>query len=85
LPKKVGKIYEKSGNETLMQLAEGYYTMREEAKYLSKLVKKQLQEYYLMILQSSAVITDFAPGSFEFWLCTLIVNWICYVLCGMDL
>jgi len=68
-----------------MQLAEGYYTMREEAKYLSKLVKKQLQEYYLMILQSSAVITDFAPGSFEFWLCTLIVNWICYVLCGMDL
>lgn len=28
-----------------MQLAQGYYTMEEEAKYLSKLVEKQLTEY----------------------------------------
>ena len=80
--KEIGKVYEKSGDETLAQLAEGYYAMKKEAKYLSKLVEKQLQEYNLMILQSSAVITDFAPGSFEYWLCTLIVDWICMYFLG---
>lgn len=43
--KEMGKVYEKSGDETLAQLAGGYYTMEEEAKYLSKLVEKQLTEY----------------------------------------
>ncbi len=56
--KEVGKVYEKSGNETLAQLAKGYYIMEEESKGLSKLVEKQLQEYDLQILQSSAVLID---------------------------
>ena len=43
--KEIGKVYEKSGDETLAQLAQGYYTMEEEAKHLSKLVEKQLPEY----------------------------------------
>lgn len=43
--KEVGKVYEKSGDETLAGLAQGYYTMEEEAKHLGKLVEKQLQEY----------------------------------------
>ena len=38
--KEIGKVYEKSGHETLAQLAKGYYTMEEEAKHLSKLVEK---------------------------------------------
>lgn len=56
--KEVGKIYEKSGNETLAKLAEGYYTMEEEAKGLSKLVEKQLQEYDREILTCTAIIED---------------------------
>jgi rhodanese-related sulfurtransferase len=56
--KAIGKVYEKSGDETLAQLARGYYTMKEEAKYLSKLVEKQLTEYNLPILQSGARIMD---------------------------
>jgi hypothetical protein len=63
--KEVGKIYEKSGDETLQQLAKGYYTMEKEAKYLSKLVEKQLQEYNGEILNGSAVLMDPEP------LCTL--------------
>jgi len=56
--KEIGKLYEKSGNATLTQLANGYYTMNEEAKYLSKLVEKQLQEYDRDILQSYAIVMD---------------------------
>ena len=56
--KEVGKVYEKSGDETLASLAQGYYLMEGEAKYLSKLVEKQLQEYDMEILQSSAVLID---------------------------
>ena len=51
--KEVGKVYEKSGDEKLKQLAEGYYTMENENKYLSKLVEKQLAEYNKKILRSS--------------------------------
>ena len=43
--KEIGKVYEKSGDENLAQLAKGYYTMEEEAKHLSKLVEKHLPEY----------------------------------------
>jgi hypothetical protein len=56
--KEIGKVYEKSGDETLGQLAQGYYIMEGEAKYLSKLVEKQLQEYDREILESSAVLMD---------------------------
>ena len=61
--KEVGKVYEKSGDETLAQLAQGYYIMEEEAKYLSKLLEKQLQEYNKEILNSSAILMD------DFWSC----------------
>lgn len=56
--KEIGKVYEKSEDETLVQLAEGYYTMEEEAKGLSKLVEKQLQEYDMEILRSSVILMD---------------------------
>lgn len=61
--KEVGKLYEKSGNETLAGLAQSYYTMKEEAKYLSKLVEKQLAEYNMETLYNSAVLID------DFWSC----------------
>lgn len=54
----MGKVYNKSGDETVAQLAEGYYTMEKEVKYLSKLVEKQLQEYNLKVMRSSAIQMD---------------------------
>ena len=42
--KKIGNVYEKSEDDTLKQLANAYYTMENEAKSLSKLVKTQLPE-----------------------------------------
>ena len=56
--KEVGKVYEKSGNETLALLAQGYYIMEEESKHLAKLVEKQLQKYDKEILQTSAMLID---------------------------
>jgi len=70
--KEVGKVYEKSGDETLAQLAQGYYTMEEEAKGLSKLVEKQLQEYNKKILRSSCYPDD--AGSI--WNCVNCLVWI---------
>ncbi|MEM2567989.1 MAG: rhodanese-like domain-containing protein, partial [Candidatus Bathyarchaeia archaeon] len=75
--KEVGKVYEKSGDENLAQLAQSYYVMQEEAKYLSKLVEKQLQQYNKGILDSSAILMDD-------WLtcavCTGVVGTICWLL-----
>ncbi|MEM3875286.1 MAG: rhodanese-like domain-containing protein [Candidatus Bathyarchaeia archaeon] len=51
--KKVGKIYEKSGDETLMQLAQGYCIMGKEVKDLSKLIENQLQGYNKKIFNNS--------------------------------
>lgn len=56
--KQLGKLYEHSGDETLTPLAQGYYNINEEAKYLSKLVKTQLEEYDRTILESLAVLSD---------------------------
>jgi len=56
--KEVGKLYEKSGDEVLAQLAKGYYKMKEEAKHLSKIVEDQLKEYDKEILQSNAILID---------------------------
>ncbi len=70
--KEAGKVYEKSGDKTLAQLAQGYYTMQEEAKYLSKLVEKQLQEYNKEILRNSAILMD--VGSI--WNCVNCLVWI---------
>lgn len=63
--KEIGKVYEKSGNETLAQLAKGYYIMAEDSKGLSKLVEKELQEYDMEILRSSAVLMD--ACTFDCW------------------
>ncbi len=56
--KEIEKVYEKSWNESLTFLTQAYYTMKEEAKYLSKLVEKQLTQYNHKILYSSAVLMD---------------------------
>ncbi len=79
--KKVGKIYKKSGDETLVQLAEGYYTMKKEAKYLSKLVEKQLQEYDREILKSSAILTDSDCSIYASTLCSTIITGLGAIAC----
>ena len=56
--KEIGKLYEKSGDPTLAKLAEGYYTMSAEGKYLSKLVENHLRIYNREILQSRAILMD---------------------------
>ncbi len=70
--KEMGKVYEKSGDETLAQLAQNYYNMQKEAKYLSKLVEEQLQEYDKEILESSAILMDW-----DYWVCVAgcIIGW----------
>jgi len=72
LAKEIGKVYEKSGDETLQALARNYKNMKEETKYLSKLVEKQLQEYDLLIFKPMAVILDIT------WQCAF-----CLVHCGL--
>jgi len=69
--KEVGKVYEKSGDETLAQLAKGYYTMEKESKNLAKLVEKQLSEFDRRVLNSSAFLMD------DFW-CDLFCHIACY-------
>jgi len=96
--KEVGKLYEKRGDETLAQLAEGYYVMKEEAKYLSKLVEKQLQEYDKEIINSSAILMDDECGFICGTICGLVglaacaaiaaalcgpFAWICYPPCSI--
>ncbi|MFQ6125478.1 MAG: hypothetical protein ACE5R6_12875 [Candidatus Heimdallarchaeota archaeon] len=56
--KEVGKIYQKSGDETLFQLAQGYRTMEKETKHLSRLVRAQFLEYDREILHSTGVLMD---------------------------
>jgi len=48
----VAKVYEKTKNEIFLSLAKSNYTIKEEAKCLSKLVEKQLQEYNKEILKN---------------------------------
>ena len=80
--KEIGKVYEKSGNEELAQLAQSYYTMEEEAKYLSKLVEKQLQEYDREILESSAILLDHPQTCFWVLWWEVCIDW-CTVLVGV--
>ena len=56
--KGIAKHYEKDENETLQGLAENYNNIKEEAKYLSKLVEKNLQEYDKEILENFAILMD---------------------------
>ncbi|MGQ9691670.1 MAG: hypothetical protein ACUVQY_10530 [Thermoproteota archaeon] len=74
--KELGKVYKKSGDETLAQFAEGYYIIEKEAKGLSKLVKKQLQEYDKEILRSSAILMNYG-----FWEC-LFASIVCGAAIG---
>ena len=61
--KKIGRIYDETGNEEYVKLAQNYFIMEDEIKAASKLVKGHLKEYDHVILQSSAVLAD------DFWLC----------------
>ena len=70
--KKIGNVYKKSENDTLKQLAKAYYTMEEEVKNLSKLVKKNLSEYDKFINTISATLWD------GWWECIL-----CEIACGI--
>ena len=54
----VGKVYQKSGDEPLAQLAQGYRTMKKEAKHLSRLVRTQFLEYDREILNNTGVLMD---------------------------
>lgn len=78
--KEIGKVYEDSGDETLAQLAQNYYTMKEEAKYLSKLVEKQLPEYDREILESKAILMDHPKTCFWILWLKVCIDW-CGVLC----
>ena len=60
--KEIGKIYEKSEDQSLMSLALGYSQMNEEAKKLSKLVEKRLTAFNLQILSSSTLLKDMMCG-----------------------
>ncbi len=78
--KKMGKVYKKSGDESLAQLVHAYHIMEKEAKFLSKLVKKQLSTFDMLILKSMAIITDqFFDCGACFWSCTLYIDWGCYI------
>ena len=79
--KEVGKVYEKSGDETLAQLAQGYYSMKKEAKGLSKLVEKQLQEYDMEILKSSAILIDSDCSTMASTICSTIITGLGAIAC----
>ena len=55
--KKMGKVYKKSGDESLAQLIRAYHIMEKEAKFLSKLVKRQLSTSDMLILKSDAILS----------------------------
>ncbi len=87
----MAKIYEKSGDESLAQLVRAYNTMEKEAKFLSKLVKKQLSEYNMQILESLAILTDVCGDPLCLIVCNVILLFgygagttlICTAACGI--
>jgi len=64
---------EKSEDETLKQLAQGYQVMEKESKHLAKLVEKQLQEYNREILNNSAILMDDWCSACLYW-CDLLMS-----------
>jgi len=83
--KKLGKVYSKSEDPTLAQLAPNYYDMEKEAKNLSWLVNKQLQEYDLVILHSIASIKDSDCVMSAGMICTGLTTILCAIIaapCG---
>jgi hypothetical protein len=72
----VAKVYEKTKNEIFLSLAKSNYTIKEEAKCLSKLVEKQLQEYNKEILKNYVTLEvdpeaisngGFETGNTSYW------------------
>jgi hypothetical protein len=80
--KAIGKHYEKSQNETLQALTPNYNNMKEEAKYLSKLVEKNLQEYDKEIINSTAVLMDDLCTAVCSVICGLLSVPVCPAICG---
>ena len=80
--KKIGQVYMMDGlmnnDATLVQLGQNYYKMASETKGLSRLVKRQLQQYDKEILNSSAILMDGCTlecfGS-VFMVCYGVVSW----------
>ena len=78
--KGIAKHYEKGQNETLQGLAENYNNIKEEVKYLSKLVEKQLPEYDKEILRISAIILDYDVCGFCLGFCYV---WVGVLSCSV--
>ena len=77
--KKIGCIYDETGNEEYVKLAQNYFIMEDEIKAVSKLVKGHLNEYDHVILQSSAVLAD------DVWsclTCNILMGSVCIVGCS---
>jgi len=70
---RLGQVYESAGED---QLAQNYYTMSDEAKFMSGIVRDHLGEYDQEILHSSALLADY-----DFWLCLLFCTIPCNVAC----
>jgi rhodanese-related sulfurtransferase len=69
----LGQAYESAGED---QLAQNYYVMRNEAKFMSEITKECLGEYDQEILHSSAILADY-----DFWACLLVCNLPCNLAC----
>ena len=77
--KKMGKVYKKSGDESLAQLVRAYHIMEKKTKFLSKLVKKQLSTFDMLILKSLAILTD----DLEYDICMLLCGLVISLGCGL--
>jgi len=80
--RKIGKIYDKSykisEDKSIAQLAQNYFIMEDEIRILSILVKQQLPEYDLQIIESSAKLLDFGQTD-----CVAVCFWIAVFGCGL--
>ncbi len=88
LRERVAKIYDKSyeitEDKSIAQLAQNYFIMEDEIRILSILVKQQLPEYDLQIIESSAKLMDFGQTDciavcwfIEVFGCALIAGFFC--------
>jgi len=88
--KEMAKIYEESEDVSLVQLAQNYFIIEDEAEFLSKLVEKQLSEYNMQILESSAILTDVAGDPICLFICGIAIaegcglglTLICWIACS---
>ncbi|GAH05371.1 unnamed protein product, partial [marine sediment metagenome] len=59
IAEEMAEIYKKSEDLDLMELYDGYTTMREGIGSLSELVKEQLGEYDFQIFKGDAILMDY--------------------------